>query len=70
MDGYYTQEVKPCPFCGGDVLEITREDYECSKWARIECCNCHANIRNPNITEFYDEARKQVVEAWNRRANG
>ena len=68
MEGRYTSELKPCPFCGGVYLQITRNDYEASEWATIECCTCHANIRNPNLTEDYDEARKQVIEAWNRRA--
>lgn len=70
MKGIYTTALKPCPFCGGDYLQITRSDYEGSKWATIECCTCHANIRNPNLTEDYEEARAQVIEAWNRRDNG
>ena len=68
MEGHFTSELKPCPFCGGIVLELNRSDYECSKWAKIECKICRANISNRTLTEDWDEARAMAVEAWNRRA--
>lgn len=68
MEGRYTSELKPCPFCGGNVLRLSRKDYEGSKWATIECENCHASIRNRDVVDFWDEARAMAVEAWNRRA--
>ena len=50
-------ELKPCPFCGGNILSVFWEIDMC----RIRCKNC--STRGP--WEFNEEL---AVEAWNRRA--
>ena len=49
-------ELKPCPFCGGDILTVWWESDMC----RIRCKNC--NTKGPwKVTE------EKAIEAWNRR---
>ena len=61
-------KLKPCPFCGGDVVLETyesRKGYE----ATIQC-NGKCILYMQTIT--YDtvvEAIKGVTNAWNRRAD-
>lgn len=53
----------PCPFCGGKAV-LDRED--------IFCDNCFLSMKiDSRLTngeaETYEEAREQVIEAWNTR---
>jgi Lar family restriction alleviation protein len=54
-----TNELKPCPFCGGEA----REDETILKHGTtysVYCDDCGAEITRFNI--------KEAIEAWNRRA--
>nr|DAV54163.1 MAG TPA: restriction alleviation protein [Caudoviricetes sp.] len=59
-------ELKPCPFCGGEALlepYRARKGYEAS----IQCNQCLCSMS----TITYDEeetAIEDIVKAWNRRA--
>ena len=61
-------ELKPCPFCGGEaVLEPykARKGYE----ANIQCNGgCLALMRTITY-DTEEEAVNNVVKAWNRRAD-
>jgi len=50
------EEVKPCPFCGSDFVEINRGGW----WG--ECGNCGAE--GPA-----KETREEALAAWNLRDN-
>ena len=52
-------ELKPCPFCGGDVPEL-RGDKEFG-WF-IACFKC-------NIIVDDCKTEAEAIKAWNRRAN-
>lgn len=60
-------ELKPCPFCGGEALlepYRARKGYEAS----IQCNQCLCSMS----TITYDEeetAIEDIVKAWNRRVN-
>lgn len=61
------QELKPCPFCGGeaDVHYFAHDDSECT----VMCSNpnCRASVSAKScgsMTTAYNRARK----LWNRRA--
>lgn len=48
-------ELKPCPFCGGEArLDM---DFD---WSYVYCINCQAQIERA--------WKKEAIEAWNRRA--
>ena len=54
-------ELKPCPFCGGEVTLITTTDM----WNYISCKNENCGI-NPHT---HVQSNKQaVIETWNKRA--
>ena len=48
-------ELKPCPFCGGEVKIIPEGDYH-----EIICVNCQLSM-------WWNTA-DELVKAWNRRA--
>lgn len=53
-------ELKPCPFCGGENLNVRKGKY---MWW-IECCNAYCG--GSSGAKHY---KKEAIEAWNRRAN-
>lgn len=61
-------ELKPCPFCGGQVHWLHND-----VGYYIKCTNWDICLINPE--SVYAEARgtmrtkQEVAEAWNRRAN-
>lgn len=79
------KELKPCPFCGAEVeLEeiplwqgsrfdpgVYRGYYGCYKY-EIRCKKCGAQPSYPQNDTVYrskDEAIKNVIKVWNRRAS-
>lgn len=65
--------LKPCPFCGAGVylerkkINSYRGDYEFD----IRCFNCGCHLEYVNNTTIYgseEEARQNVIKAWNRRS--
>jgi Lar family restriction alleviation protein len=53
-------DLKPCPFCGGEKVEI-KGAYV--RHAFIECCKC-------GIAMVAGESKAEAIAAWNRRADG
>lgn len=62
-----TDELKPCPFCGSDQIEIKIDEYapEGHKvdWWMIHCLSCSAEYRNIHCD------REGVLDGWNRRVS-
>ncbi len=62
-----TQELKPCPFCGGEA-ELMTGNVRGKRYAWCECLQCGvATLGYYNGTE--DERIKQARDMWNRRAD-
>lgn len=49
-------ELKPCPFCGGEVIEYVRRDF-----AYIGCVRCSVAMQE-------GESKQELIERWNSRA--
>ena len=72
-----SEELKPCPFCGGEgkIKAASKEHIGFTIWC--ECKNCHAQTsgycpdmkKEDTVIENIDSCRNKAVEAWNRRAN-
>ena len=55
-----TNNLKPCPFCGGEAAVEPEGITPCGYW--VKCSEC--GIEQSEPYEFSDDA----IAAWNRRA--
>lgn len=75
-------ELKPCPFCGGDKIDLSIKTADYPYWyVSMYCksCNCYgARTRvtvptdkwvNRNMIEKSTKTKEVAIEAWNRRAD-
>lgn len=68
-------ELKPCPFCGGEVELSSISDYEGYYFDLAVTCNgCGVDvvfdteINCPKVEDFPEETVRKAIEKWNRRA--
>lgn len=54
-----SEELRPCPFCGGEAKEFTGEDAAPHRWT-VECDACGAHVGSGT--------RHRARTKWNRRA--
>ncbi len=52
------EELRKCPFCGGEAIEVRASE---SYWVR--CSDCDAEIA-------LCDSRSEAIAAWNRRVEG
>ena len=56
-------ELKPCPFCGGENVEVFHPKYNpFIGLYQVQCYDCHFGYKQCHT-------EKEAVAAWNRRAN-
>ena len=66
-------ELKPCPFCGRNSLDLQytyREDrgqYMYRWTAKIVCLNCFGSAMTHGFEPTEEVAKQKAIEAWNRR---
>jgi Lar family restriction alleviation protein len=60
LDLEYNEELKPCPFCGGEARIIDFEDDE-YRYYQICCTKCKCKM-DAHI------GKHNAIDAWNRRA--
>lgn len=68
------EELKACPFCGSEVIDIFDVDsiIDDNGYWRVKCEGCSANMEKPYLLGNYckgdkDKMRKEVIKEWNRR---
>ena len=63
-------ELKPCPFCGSEVIYVTTKEGRMDSTTTIFCNSCKTSvILEENEEEgFSKETKAKAIEAWNRRA--
>ena len=60
MDGW---ELKPCPFCGSNKVNVYEYKYHgLTDSFGVKCFNCKTESY-----QFFD-SKNEAIEAWNRRA--
>ena len=63
-EGERVMELKPCPFCGSDRVNVTENKFQhLFNSFGVKCFNCKTESY-----QFFD-SRKEAIEAWNRRAS-
>lgn len=55
------KDLKPCPFCGADIVNLTIKDDDGMGYKFIYCNECDAMYENANPDK--------LIEGWNRRPN-
>lgn len=65
-----TNELKPCPFCGGEAEFYPAACIE-QGWyiATVQCVSCAAQVcSKPGLDRTEQEANDSAIKAWNTRA--
>lgn len=58
-----TEELKPCPFCGGKAKIVNIGDCDGSDFYMIVCTKCTTSTS----FGFKSRTKLDVIKAWNRR---
>lgn len=59
-------ELKPCPFCGGEVEMLT---WGGEKARLITCDDCHFSSRLFRFEHFKENMESEAIKWWNTRAD-
>jgi Lar family restriction alleviation protein len=64
-----SDDLKPCPFCGGDKSIICRTDYDGGDAYAVSCrySDCHGHIFT--LGHGYFSTKEEAIAAWNTRAD-
>lgn len=66
-----SEELKPCPFCGGNVMWCSDDPEDPHDCDQITCDNCGMQFDSYNEkvknTDSFDDAKKEVAKLWNQR---
>lgn len=55
-------ELKPCPFCGSDDVDLVNASLDGDNWG-VVCRDCDVWMDN----RLEDMTKEQAIELWNRR---
>lgn len=63
-------ELKPCPFCGGEVNVHSGSDAFSSPFFEIYCPQCYTSMRwYINVLESDEHNKEGIIQRWNTRAS-
>lgn len=54
-------DLKPCPFCGSNVVIDTKDD-----WYMFDCTNCECKYQT-SFGKISEESRNLAIQEWNSR---
>ena len=60
-------ELKKCPFCGGEAYEREHAFKNAHSWSMIICDVCGASVQRAGLDGTYEGAKQAATEAWNTR---
>ena len=67
--------LKPCPFCGGEAFISTIEHDTANRpngyrfHGEVMCRRCQATAGTTGFDISFEQATQKAIEAWNRRVN-
>lgn len=66
-----TEELKPCPFCGGSITGTVSEG-STFRWRKVDgCCADGPEVRHDTMADDQVSAERdstlRAIAAWNRR---
>lgn len=71
-----SEELKPCPFCGGKgVIKAVNKNYGLTIWCQCKKCCARTEGYCPNTNnedetmESIEQCKNKAVILWNRRAD-
>jgi Lar family restriction alleviation protein len=62
------EELKPCPFCGGDGISYVSVGPGILMSVQVECAECEVGFRFCDYEPDIEPTREELIEKWNRRA--
>lgn len=68
------EELKKCPFCGGEVDFWTKTEAKNYQALIIDCKDCPANMEkwvykyDKNFAKNFEKKKAEMFEAWNSRS--
>lgn len=68
-----SDELGPCPFCGGEAVATINRDDDHDSFGEVCCKICPASVRGDYLAWFSgdgdaEESMGQAIAAWNRRS--
>jgi len=64
-----SEDLKPCPFCGGKAEHSIGKTGDGKPWHYVECVDCGATGPTPNCADHNITVIECRAEAWNTRAD-
>ena len=66
------EELKPCPFCGGEANIIKNEHPRLHRPIKnglyhVECCECNVMIGYDTDYGGQFDTKEEAIKAWNKR---
>ena len=61
------EELKPCPFCGGEPNHLWRGSRYMGFYVSIECVECNVTMEYVGHNCTLEQAKKEAASRWNTR---
>lgn len=65
-----TEELLPCPFCGGEAKKaLIGNDYTKKRSVEVKCTQCFVKRVTAGIRSNHEQLNIWATEAWNKRTD-